>query len=273
MLSQQQSVLLKAIFSGENLHNMPSENKGLEIYQRSLIANAARALSITFATIHSYLGKKTFDVIVEEYLKTELKQEYDWGEFGQTFPQFIERQGINNAYLLSQLAQLDFICHKSERSQDVEVDLSTLNLLSEYDAYELYMTFCSGIALMQSSIPLDEVNNTITELTQEQKINQLDDVTQQLTEFSTKYKNGNTQNSTPYCFVIWRPDFQAQYTRITAEEYQWIHILLDKSRKQKASIGQALDEIQDTEFSLIEWLPKAIKEQLINGIYINSLIS
>lgn len=273
MLSQQQSVLLKAIFSGENLPDIASENKGLEIYQRSLIANAARALSITFATVHSYIGKTAFDVIVEDYLKAELKQEYDWGEFGYTFPQFIQTQGIDNAYLLSQIAKLDFTCHQSERSQNVEVDLSTLNLLSERDAYELYITFCAGLKLMQSSIPLDEVNNTITQLTQEQKINQLDDVTQQLTEFSTRHKNGNTQNSTPYCFVIWRPDFQAQYTRITTEEYQWIHILLDKSRKQKASIGQALDEMQDTEFSLIEWLPKALKEQLINGIYINSLTS
>ncbi|WP_426357912.1 putative DNA-binding domain-containing protein [Pseudocolwellia sp. HL-MZ19] len=270
MLDQQQTKLLEAIFLDNSLFNHSSENdvknKGLKIYQHSLIANAARALSITFATVHSYLGKNTFDAIVKKYLKAELKQEYDWGEFGSSLSSFIAKQDIENAYLLSQLAELDFFCHQSERSKDIPVDLTTLNLLSEHDAYELYISFCSGINVMQSILPLDEINNTITQLTEEQKINSLADVTQKLTEFSTRYNPADNKSETLYNFIIWRPDFQAQYTRISTEEYLWFNTLLDKDLTSKTSIGQALDDLNETDFSFVEWLPKAIQERLINGI-------
>jgi len=270
MLDQQQNKLLQAIFLGKILLDPSLENdvknKGLKIYQHSLIANATRALSITFATLHSYMGKNIFDALVAKYLKAELRQEYDWGEFGSNLPSFIAKQEFDNAYLLSQIAKLDLACHQAERSKDVAIDLSTLNLLGEHDAYQLYINFCSGINLMQSRLPLDEINNTITQLTEEQNINNLDDVTQQLTEFSTRYNLADNESETLYNFIIWRPDFQAQYTRISTEEYLWFNTLLDKDLTSKTSIGQALDDLNETDFSFVEWLPKAIQEQLINGI-------
>lgn len=304
MLNQQQSALLNAIFSGEsntvviqsyvqgyasdnaqsNVENSVesyvesnSQNQGLEIYQHSLIANAARALSITYATVHSYIGKTAFDALVENYLKVEMKKEYDWGEFGFTFAQFISTQTIENAYLLAAIAELDFACHQTERSKDVEVNLNTLNLLSEHDAYELFLTLCAGTQLICSTIPLDEVNNIISELTQANKINKLDDVTQQLTQFSNTYvsdkksinstkSNSENKERMLFHFVVWRPDFQATYSQITAEEYQWLSVLLQKKNTKNISIGQALDEVNNEHFSFIEWLPKAIEERLINGI-------
>jgi len=277
MLNQQQSDLLKVIFSGESLFGSLPENnvksQGLEIYRYSLIANAARALSITFATVHSYMGKKAFSALVELYLKAELKHEYDWGEFGSTFPHFISTQPIEHADLFSQLAKLDLLCHESERSKDVNTDLTTLNLLSEYDAYELYITLSSGIRLMQSTLPLDEINNTITQLTEEQKITKLDDVTQFITEFSSEYIDANKGDDLIYYFVIWRPDFQAQYTRITTEEYQWFNILLNTKNKENISIGEALDTIKNEDFSFVDWLPKVIKEQIINGLTASTLLN
>ncbi len=272
MLDQQQSELLEAIFLGNSLFNQSSDNdvknKGLKIYQHSLIANAARALSITYATVHSYIGKNRFNTLVANYLKAELKQEYDWGEFGSTLPGFIAKQELSNAYLLSQIAKLDLACHQAERSKDVPIDLTTLNLLGEHDAYQLYINFCSGIDIMQSTLPLDEINNTITNLTEEEKINSLDDVTQQLTEFETKYKFSDNEAGNLYSFIIWRPDFQAQYTRISTDEHLWFSALLGKETESKASIGQALDEMNEENFSFVEWLPKAIQERLINSITI-----
>lgn len=269
MLDQQQSDFLKAVFLGNCVQSSSDkvsiEEKGLEVYQYSLIANTARAFSITFATAHSYMGKKAFDELVASYLKIELKTEYDWGEFGKTFPDYISTQKIEHAFLLSELAKLDLLCHQAERSKDVTSDLTTLNLLSEHDAYELYITLNSGMALMQSSIALDDLNQTITQLTEEGRITQLSDVTKVLNEFSSEFNTSKNDNEI-YNFVVWRPDFQAQYTRITDEEYQWLSLLMDKGKIIKNSIGQALDEINNENFSLVEWLPKAIQEQLINGI-------
>lgn len=288
MLNQQQSILLNAIFSGvneltffenevnskvednvnrKNEAKNKSQNQGLAIYQHSLIANAARALSITYATVHSYMGKTEFDDLVKQYLKVEIKKEYDWGEFGFTFAPFILTQPIKNSYLLAEIAKLDFACHQAERSKDVTVNLSTLNLLSEHDAYSLLFQLCAGTKVICSTIPLDSVNNTISELTQENKINSLDDVNYLLTEFSNTHTN--TENSMLYHFVVFRPDFQATYSRITAAEYEWLTLLLKGQCTNSIPIGQALDEIKNEAFSFVDWLPKAIKERLINGIALN----
>ena len=283
MLNQQQSALLNAIFSGSSELSFLEGNaysQGLKIYQHSLIANAARALSITYATVHSYIGKAAFDGLVERYLKSEMKQAYDWGEFGSTFAQFISVQSLENSDLLSEIAKLDFACHQAERSKNVEVNLSTLNLLSEHDAYKLFFTLCAGTQLVCSTLPLDEVNNTISELTQANKIKTLDDVMQQLTQLSNQYEvdqkglssaenNHNNENSTLFYFVVFRPDFQATYTRITAVEYEWLTLLLKGKQTNRISIGQALDEMNNEGFSFVDWLPSAIKDRRINGISLN----
>ena len=121
---------------------------------------------------------------------------------------------------------------------------------------------------MQSILPLDEINNTITQLTEEQKINNLDDVTQQLTEFSVRYNLADNESERLYNFIIWRPDFQAQYSRISTDEYLWFSALLGKDTESKTSIGQALDDLNETDFSFVEWLPKAIQDRLISSITI-----
>ena len=267
MLNQQQSTLLNAIFKSNSELADTIQTQGLKIYQHSLIANAARALSITYATVHSYMGKAVFDGLVACYLKAEMKKEYDWGEFGATFASFISKQAIENAYLLAEVAKLDFACHQAERSKDVEVDLSTLNLLSEHDAYNLLFRLCSGTQLISSTIPLDALNNMISELTQEGKINSLNNVTYLLTEFSNIHVN--TENNIVYHFVVFRPDFQATYSHITAAEYEWLTLLLKGQRTNSIPIGQALDEMNNNEFSFVDWLPKAIQERLINGIELN----
>jgi len=272
MLNQQQSRFLEVLFSHNN-QDGEFERAGLEIYQNSLVANAARALAITFSTVHSYIGKVAFNRLVENYLKAEMKKEYDWGEFGASFSQFISIQNMPNAVLLSSAAALDFACHKAERSQNIAADLSTLNLLSERDAYELFFTLCSGMQLLTTSMPIDEVNNTINQLTQEEKITQLDDVTPILSSFTHQHLQDDNNKKEPFYFVIWRPDFQAHYARITHAEYQWLNLILGNKQTKKLSIGQALDEINPEHFSFVEWLPKAIEERFINGIYYDTSLA
>lgn len=80
-----------------------------------------------------------------------------------------------------------------------------------------------------------------------------------------------------YYFLIWRPSYQAQYQQISQAEYQWLVQWQTKvsnaetyternAKSQQLSIGNALDKMTEVEFSFIDWLPKAIEQQLINSM-------
>ena len=266
MLNTQQTELLSAIFmqlpKGETSFDKTSliNSNGLIVYQRSLIANASQAMAITFTTLHSFVGERVFTKLVQQYITEELRTEYDWGEFGYSFSDFIAKQTIKNALLLAEMASLDFICHQSERSENVEVDLSSLNLLSSHDAYDLKLTLSSGTFIMSSKFPLDAIINEMSELSEENTGWTLTDVEEKLSEFSLKY-----QKSDIFHFVVWRPDFKALYERIDQAEYNWLKAVLYIDNNDE-SLGHILDKQNEQEFSFVEWLPTAIQKQQLNSI-------
>jgi len=287
-LNKQQSHLLSAIFSQqlspeiddsnvgiENASNDQLNQQGLQIYQHSLLANATRALSITFATLASLVSGPTFTDLVKEYLQCELKKQYDWGEWGTNFATFIAQSNLINANLLAAIAALDFACHQCERAQNKDSDLTSMQLLSSVDAYQLSIVLCAGATLLKSNFPLDEIITEIQTANKEKSNFSLHDITKLLTSFNAKYggdtTQGNKQLSTggiakEYYFIVWRPEFQAQYAQVERVEYQWLRFWLMKTSSKTLSIGQALDKMSSKNFSIIDWLPKAIEQQLLSAI-------
>ena len=160
-IKQQQSQMLSAIFSLESLQensaHKPSDFSatGLSIYQHSLLANASRALAITFATVHSFIGETGFSQLVKKYLQKHLKTQFDWGELGDNFPHFIHQQSLPNSEVLAAIATLDFACHHTERAENVEKDLTTLSLLNDVDAYQLKLNFAAGFKVIKLDYPAD----------------------------------------------------------------------------------------------------------------------
>jgi hypothetical protein len=305
MLKKQQSILLDLIFSqhhsqyspqqdlGRNLQGHCKEapqdamfeslsafNKGLAIYKNSLLANASRALAITFATLYSLLGKKKFDYLVKVYLQAEFKQQYDWGEFGDSFSSFIAGQTvqkkIGNASLLSAVAKLDFACHQCERSENSVANLDTLNLLTEHDAYHLKIKLSAGMQVISSGLPLDEFMQNITQVADKGSTSPFDDIELIMTQFSQQYfgeqicrRNEESSIVDKYYYLVWRPRFQAQYVQITLAEFDWFSLWLTQRSDIDLSIGTALDKMDPERFSLIDWLPNAIEQQQISAIYID----
>ena len=283
-IKQQQTQMLSAIFSLEeqkltmtNIHTCCSPNQnhiaGLRVYQRSLIANANRALAITFATVHSFVGERVFMQLVKAYLQKHAKAQYDWGELGCEFPSFIRHQAIDNNAILAAIAQLDFECHQAERAENVDKDLSTLSLLNDHDAYLLSINFASGFKVLKSNHPVDLVIENIKSAHEKNNKLTLSDINQLLINPElTNAKPANTKTN-EYYYLIWRPNFQAQYQQITQQEYHWL-TLWQSSKSladgQQLSIGSALDKTTDDNFSIIEWLPKAIEQQLISSISIQA---
>ena len=266
MLNAQQTELLSAIFMQLPNHETSFDksssinNSGLIVYQRSLIGNASKAMAITFTTLHSFVGEKVFTQLVQQYLIEELRTDYDWGEFGYDFPNFIAKQIINNALLLSEIASLDFVCHQSERSENVEVDLTSLNLLSSHDAYDLQLTLSSGTFILSSQFPLDVIINEMAELSEKNTGWTLTDVERKLSEYSLSYQNGDT-----YYFVVWRPSFKSLYAQIGQTEFNWLKSILYTNTKE-GSLGHILDKQNEQTFSFVEWLPEAIQKQQLNSI-------
>ncbi len=276
-IKQQQSQMLSAIFSLESLQENSTHNSsdgsaaGMRIYQRSLLANASRALAITFATVHSFIGETGFSQLVKAYLQKHLKTQFDWGELGDNFAHFVQQQPIANNEALAAIAALDFVCHHAERAENVEKNLTTLSLLNDVDAYQLSLNFAAGFKVIKLDYPADLIITDITNSHKSPKTDKdsthstLNDIAEQL----TGYQKGQ------YYLLVWRPNFQAQYQQITQQEYQWLALwqsaLLVESTKNSASnqplsIGGALDKINQEEFAIITWLPQAIQQQLIPSI-------
>lgn len=279
-IKQQQSAVLANIFTLDlkkpMAHNLNlsslEENRisaGIEVYQRSLLANASRALAITFATVHSFIGESAFNLLVKSYLQSCGKAQYDWGELGIDFAKFINQQACDNSAILSAIAMLDFACHQAERATNIANDLSTLALLNEHDAYQLQINFSAGFTVLALTYPVDIIIAEIKSAFADNSELSLNDISQQLASFSEG----------KYYYLIWRPNFQAQYQQITVPEYQWLKLWqrnFEATDSQQLSIGKALDnharnikQTQDTSelsFSIIDWLPKAITQQLISSI-------
>jgi hypothetical protein len=272
-LKQQQSQMLSAIFSLESLQENRIQNTsdafsaGLSIYQHSLLANANRALAITFATVHSFVGETGFSQLVKAYLQKHLKTQFDWGELGDDFANFIQQQSLPNSDVLAAIATLDFACHHAERAENVEKNLATLSLLNDVDAYQLRLNFSAGFKVIKLDYPADLIITEITnahENSNDSKLT-LSDIAKQL----SRYEKGQ------YHLLVWRPNFQAQYQQITQQEYQWLALwqsavftenIESSMINEPLSIGGALDKINHEEFSIVAWLPQAIEQQLIHSV-------
>ena len=280
-LKQQQNQMLSAIFTLDNANKIITNNitatqnnsysAGLEIYQRSLLANANRALAITFATVHSFIGAKAFKQLVKSYLQAHLKVAYDWGELGENFSSFIKQQhtkSLENSAILADIAALDFACHQTERAKNVDKDLATLSLLSNKDAYQLTVNFAAGFKVLTLNYPIDTVIESIKSAHKNNRILNIEAIKQQLTHAELAESITNT-----YHYLIWRPNFQAQYQQVTQEEYQWLALWQSNQAQpinRQLSLGTALDKAKAYSFSIVDWLPKAIEQQLINSISIQT---
>jgi len=288
MLKKQQSHLLSLIFSQqiqpksddnnvaiESACDMRLNQQGLQIYQQSLLANATRALTITFATSASLIGEVLFRDLVKSYLQRQFKNQYDWGEWGEKFATFISNSHVANSRLLADIAALDFACHQCERAKNQILDLASMQLLANTDAYQLSIILSSGARLLKSRFPLDEIISEIKSISAFNKSYSLKNITKLITCMSAKYgdnfvqkdRQSSTENlAKEYYFIVWRPEFQAQYKQIDLGEYQWLSLWLMKTSSKTLSIGQALDEMSSKNFSIIDWLPKAIEQQLLSAI-------
>ena len=293
-LSKSQNDLVEAIFSLQNslelessleptnsleLRGSAQQQAGLAIYQNNMLANGRRALSITFAYTSKLLGLSNFNQLADLYLTNSLKTQYDWGEYGKDFPEFIEQNTELSSTehelttaLVAELARFDLNLHQATRAINIEPDLTTLALLEQVDAYQLTILLASGSRVFQCQYDivglarqLDNIESQGVDLHQQTMLENL----QQLGDKSlllplTDKAMESDLVETSQCVFIWRPMFKAQFETVTQSQYLWL-----QKQLQQQSIGAALDELialERNDFSLLEWLPKAIQQEQLTSI-------
>lgn len=241
MNDQQQ--LVNAIFN----KNSDFEKKGLAIYRRNLQANAVRALQISYPTVLKLIGDELFAYAAERLLKMDPPNTGDWGMWGEGFPeQLRELSALSEFPYVIDIAQLDFLMHTLGREQDVNVELSSMALLAEFELDQLKLVLNPGIKIFKSDYPVLDIY---------QANNQAEGAGKYLEQAKKNLENGIGQNS-----LVYRPHFKPVIRILDSTELHWLRLL-----QQGKTIGQALDELltQDKTFSLEHWLPLAVEQNLI----------
>lgn len=249
-ITASQVSLVEAIY-GHN-DEQTFDSKRLAVYQRSLAANASRALAVSFPTIQELIGDEGFTLLAKDFIHDHPLVGGDWGEWGKEFPVWIANNEKLNEYpYLQDCAQLDWLCHCCERSADETIDMDSLNLLEQADPYKIRFRYFDSLAILQSSYPVADIweaHHSASPAGQSE-----DDLLALAAE--------NLANNIGQTALIWRPEWKACVQEINKSMYRWLQYTL-----QGKSIGSALDHMHGADFSFETWLPDAVNNRMIAGI-------
>jgi len=88
------------------------DGRGVEVYRRNLLANAQRALSISFPTVFCLLGSDVSDNLVLQFLNLCPPEQGDRVQWGEELADFIAVNQIASDYPdLPDCATLDWLIH------------------------------------------------------------------------------------------------------------------------------------------------------------------
>jgi Putative DNA-binding domain len=244
-----QSALISAIYDREDAAAFNAQ--GLAVYQQSLLASAKRALEISFPSVHQLVGDEFFSQLSLQFLHAHPLTAGDWGEWGEwgyELPSWLaSRTDLADYPYLGDCAQLDWLCHQSERASNRPADQRSLQLLAQHDTYQLKIRLCSGVSILPSLYPIVDI--WAAHHTVDNETDRLSIAAQSIAE------------KKPQSALIWRPEWKAKVKEINASEYLFLqHTLADKS------IGYTLDALSNTDFSFETWLPHALQNGLLCGI-------
>ncbi|MEH6357825.1 MAG: DNA-binding domain-containing protein [Pseudomonadales bacterium] len=245
-----QSALVSAIYGHSS--DQIFDTNGLTVYQNSLAANADRALAISFPTIQQLVGEQGFSHLSNAFLHDFPLIRGDWGEWGREFPAWLEaNEQLQDYPYFSDCAQLDWCCHVSERATDETLDVESLGLLADGHAYQLKLRCSSSVKLVTSAYPIVDIWNA----------HHLYEGEAQTAEHALALAAQNLAQQAAQNALVWRPQWKAQVRAISTAEILWYHLL-----QQGESIGAALDELHDSDFSFESWLPDALSQGIVCGI-------
>jgi len=218
------------------------DRKGIEIYQRNLLASATRSLANSYPTVNALLGDDLLNVLTRDFLIAHPKSQYDWAQWGSEFPQWLAFHPVStDAIYLVDCAKLDWIIHMSSKAEDNNIDLNSLLLLESHDLNDLQLTYNPSVNVFYSDYPIVDIYIA----------HDKDKVNPDLSEAKYKLSSGLGQTS-----LICRQDWKTAVREVKTKERCWL-----VSSVHEISIMEVLNNSSDT-LPLETWLPQAIQESL-----------
>lgn len=229
--------------------------KGINIYRRNLLANAQRALSISFPTVFELLDSDVSASLLQLFLKTSPPTQGDWAQWGREFPEFIAATAVGRDYpYLADNATLDWHIHNALQGKDQTLDQSTLQLLADREPENIYIELNVNVQLIKTRYPTSEIFHAHHDEDEIQRDIALENAQQALTKITV-------DNSVVEHFImVYRPEFQPCVTKLTDCEGLFMLALISGK-----SLAESLNVVnKDTGFSFETWLIAAIKNNLIH---------
>ena len=251
----EQQALLDAIwaddFSGNIDHGF--DHRGINIYRRNLLANAQRALSISFPTVFMLLDSDVSSSLVQPFLQTSPPEQGDWAQWGDEFFDFIADTAVGRDYpYLADCAALDWHVHRALHGQDQALVHASLQLLATAEPEHIFVEFNANVQLMSSQYPISEIFTAHHHDDAEIRDAALVQAQQALT-------TPQLTAIEPQQVLVFRPEFQPQVQALNPSEARFVQAL-----QTGQSLAMALDWVKhDSDFTFENWLVSAIQSNLI----------
>lgn len=218
----------------------------LGVYPSALLANASRALSITYPTVASLLGAPAFLVLVSRYVRHGPHSQSDWGSWGRSLPAWLAQQTELDAYpYLPDVAQLDWLCHLSERAKDSRTDVASLLGLGAQPLGQVFLRLAEHVQVMTSVYPAAQIwwGHHASEA----------DRAPWLLQANEPLSDGESQY-----LLIHRSPWRATPSLISRGEHAFLAAVLSG-----LTLDRCLDLAAPFSFDFVHWLPPALQQGLV----------
>ncbi len=247
----EQQRLLEVIWNDESstLNQCSFDAQGINVYRRNLLANAQRALNISFPTVFKLLDSDVSESLVYQFLRSSPPNQGDWTQWGNNFPHFLSTTEVGKNYpYLAGCATLDWHVHSALHGRDQTFAQASLEALSNNDPDHIFIEFNKNVKVFKSEFPLTEIFQAHHHNDEAQREEAMNNAQKAL-----------LGKSVEQVVMVYRPEFQPQVTKLTACEGAFILSLISGK-----SLAQSLDGVKHTnDFSFEQWLVNAIKHNLI----------
>ena len=246
-----QQLLLDAIWTDEPsyLDQCGFDEKGINVYRRNLLANAQRALSISFPTVFKLLDSDISERLVYQFLRSFPPEQGDWAQWGSSFSDFLASTEVGQNYpYLADCASVDWHVHNALNGCDQTLVKTSLQVLSDSEPLHIYIDFNQNVKLFHTVYPVADIFQAHNH----------EEVSQREASM-VKAKKALASDLKEQVVMIYRPDFQPKVTTLTAGEGLFMTCLFSGQ-----SLEQSLDAVKnDNDFSFEQWLITAINHNLI----------
>ncbi len=247
----EQQCLLTAIWSDDLQFVAESgfDVEGINVYRRNLLANAERALSISFPTLFELLDSDVSKHITHQFLKSSPPNQGNWAQWGEALASFITTTEIGYEYpYLADCTALDWHIHCALHGDDQIFEQSSLQLLGNCEPEHIFVKFNANVKLLGSKYPITDIYNAHHGVDELQRKIAMNSAQQAL---ASPLKEQTV--------MIYRPEFQPKATTLMVSEDAFMHSFMSG-----LSLATALNIANEKHhFSFKNWLVKAIERNLI----------